>query len=125
MFSPCFSKWKLMYQNDNFSEYFEVDTVKKIEHYIHVWSMVDFKKPFKENNLSTKYYSVIDCGNIRFKILSIIEYKTKMGKGREFRYTKNVTNSILDLDWVYPNPTSTDYAKIDFFCNPQIKKKPG
>ena len=125
MFYPCFSRWKQINQNDNFSEYIDVDTVKKIEDHVYVWSMLDFKKPIKENNLSTKYYSVIDCDNTRLKIISIIDYKTNMGRGRDFKYRKNATSSILDLDWVYPNLTSTNFAKIDFICKPQNKKKPG
>ena len=48
-----------------------------------------------------------------------------MGRGRDFKYRKNATSSILDLDWVYPNLTSTNFAKIDFICKSQNKKKPG
>ena len=55
---------------------------------------------------------------MKYKVLSIIEYKTKMGKGRNFRYTKNITNESSNTNWVYPSIDSTDYIKINFICSP-------
>ena len=117
LFFPCHSKWE-KFREDNFlTEYFELGTVKKIDNIVYVWSMIDYKKPKKNRNMSTKYYSKFDCIKKRYKLISIIEYETSMGKGRNFKYTKNVINESKDLNWFYPSEDSNDYAKIDFVCN--------
>ena len=115
---PCFSKWEKVHENKIFTEYFEVDAVKKINDIIFIWSLMDYKKLQKNGNLSTKYYSMYDCNEMRYKILSIIEYKTSMGKGRDFRYTKNITDESSSANWVYPSIDSTDYVKINSICGP-------
>ena len=115
---PCYSKWEKVHENKIFTEYFEVDEVKKINDIIFIWSLMDYKKLQKNGNLSTKYYSVYDCNEMRYKVLSIIEYKTNMGKGRDFRYTKNITNESSAANWVYPSIDSADYTKINSICNP-------
>ena len=40
-----------------------------------------------------------------------------MGKGRDFTYTKNITNVLKDANWVYPAQNSTDYIKFSFICD--------
>ena len=115
---PCYSKWEKLYENKIFTEYFELDTVKKSDDIIHIWSLIDYKKPQKNGNLSTKYYSIYDCNEMKYKVLSIIEYKTNMGRGRNFRYMKNITNESSDTSWVYPSIDSEDYIKINSICIP-------
>ena len=115
---PCYSKWEKVNENKIFTEYFELDTVKKINDIIHIWSLIDYKKPQKNGNLSTKYYSIYDCNEMKYKVLSIIEYKTNMGRGRNFRYTKNITNELINENWVYPSLDSKDYFKTISICSP-------
>ena len=115
---PCYSRWEKVHEDNIFSEYSEVDTVKKIDNIIYVWSLIDYKKTQKNGNLSTKYYSMYDCNNMRYKVLSVIEYKTNMGRGRNFRYTKNITNESSNANWVYPSIDSEDYIKIISICSP-------
>ena len=115
---PCYSRWEKVHEDNIFAEYCEVDTVKKIDNIIYVWSLIDYKKVQKNGNLSTKYYSMYDCNNMRYKVLSVIEYKTNMGRGRNFRYTKNITNESSDVNWVYPSIDSEDYIKIITICSP-------
>ena len=79
---------------------------------------MDYIEPQKNGNLSTKYYSMYDCVEMKYKVLSIIEYKTNMGKGRNFRYTKNITNESNDENWIYPSIDSADYIKINSICGP-------
>jgi hypothetical protein len=115
---PCYSGWEKVHENRNYIEYFELDTVKKINEIIYIWSLIDYKKPQENGNLSTKYYSMYDCNEIKYKVLSIIEYKTNMGKGRNFRYTKNITNESSDANWVFPSLDSEDYIKTISICSP-------
>ena len=52
-------------------------------------SFTDFKKKQTDGTLSIKYYTKYNCEeNENFKVLSIIEYNTNMGKGRNFKYKK-------------------------------------
>ena len=115
---PCYSRWEKIHEDKTFTEYLEIDTVKKINDIIFVWRLIDYKEPQKNGNLSTKYYSMYDCIEMKYKVLSIIEYKTKMGKGRNFRYTKNITNESSNTNWVSPSIDSTDYIKINSICSP-------
>ena len=115
---PCSARWEKTHVDKIYTEYLEVDTVKKIDDTIFIWSLMDYREPQKNGNLSTKYYSMYDCVEMKYKVLSIIEYKTNMGKGRNFRYTKNITNESNDENWIYPSIDSTDYIKINSICSP-------
>ena len=50
--------------------------------------MFDYKIAQKKRKLSTKFYTKYDCKNKRFKVITIIDYKTNMGRGRTFEYKK-------------------------------------
>ena len=115
---PCSARWEKTHVDKIYTEYLEVDTVKKIDDTIFIWSLMDYREPQKNGNLSTKYYSMYDCVEMKYKVLSIIEYKTNMGKGRNFKYTKNITNESNDENWIYPSIDSTDYIKINSICGP-------
>ena len=115
---PCYSRWEKFREDKFFTEYFDLGTVKKINETIYIWSLIDYKEQQKNGNLSTKYYSMYDCNQMRYKVLSIIEYKTNMGKGRNFKYTRNITNELTDVNWIYPLLDSTNYIKINTICSP-------
>ena len=114
---PSHSKWKKFKENSTSSEYFEVDAIKKVKGIIFAWSMIDYKKPLEDGNLSTKYYSKYDCGQKRFKVITIIKYKTRMGRGRDFEYIKNLDTESEESDWSYPLLGKEDYSKISFVCH--------
>ena len=61
VFYPCYSKWEIFREHKFYTEYFQLESVKKINNFIYVWSMIDYKEPQKSGNLSTKYYSKYDC----------------------------------------------------------------
>ena len=115
--SPCLSKWKKLEEGDGYIKYYDIDTVKKIDGIIHIWSMKDFKKPQLNGNLSTKYYSKYDCNLKRYKILSIIEYETNMGRGRKFTYKKNILNEVDDGDWAYAKSHGEGNDSFRLLCN--------
>ena len=79
--------------------------------------MKDFKKPQKNGNLSTKYYSKFDCNLRRYKVLSIIEYETHMGRGRKFTYKKNISNEVEKNNWTYIKSNSEEYNNFKLLCN--------
>ena len=114
---PCLSKWKKLEEGDEYVRYYDIDTVKKIDGIVHIWSMKDFKKPQLNGNLSTKYYSKYDCNLKRYKILSIIEYETNMGRGRKFTYKKNISNEVDDGDWAYAKSNGEGNDSFRLLCN--------
>ena len=114
---PSYAKWEKFSEGNIFTEYFELESIKKIDNFIFVWSMYDYKKPQKKGNLSTKFYSRYDCKEKRYQVISIIDYKVNMGKGRDFIYTKNISIESPNKEWVYPTLNSLDYNKIQFICD--------
>ena len=114
--NPCYAKWKKVIENNFFTEYFETNSVKKINRIIYVWSMRDYKKPMIDGNLSLKYYGKYDCAEMKYQFISIVGYKTNMGKGRIFKYLKNINNDELDPNWKSSNLDKNDILRLNFVC---------
>ena len=114
---PCLSKWKKLEEGNEYIKYYDIDTVKKIDGIVYIWSMKDFKNPQKNGNLSTKYYSKYDCNLKRYIVLSIIEYNTNMGRGRKFTYKKNMSNEEKKDNWTYIKSNSEEYSSLKLLCN--------
>ena len=115
--SPCLSKWKKLEEGNEYVKYYDIDTVKKIDGIVYIWSMKDFKNPQKNGNLSTKYYSKYDCNLKRYKVVSIIDYETDMGRGRRFTYRKNMSNEKEKNNWTYIKSNSEEYSSLKLLCN--------
>ena len=79
--------------------------------------MRNFVKKQMDKEQSLKLYSRYDCNKIKYEILTIISYKTQMGKGREFNYRKNVTDYSDNSNWVYPNVDDETYKSMKAVCN--------
>ena len=112
----CYAKWTKVHENNDFFEYFELDSARKKDGLVYLWSLIDFKKKQTDGTLSIKYYTKYNCEEMKFKVLSIIEYNTNMGKGRNFKYKKNSFEVSADTDWVYPLRESRDLKKLNIIC---------
>ena len=44
---PCHSKWEKVREDEIFTEYLELDSVRKINDIIFIWSLIDYKEPQK------------------------------------------------------------------------------
>ena len=51
-FSCCYGKWKVFRAHKTFTEYFEMESIKKIDDIIYIWSMFDYKIAQKKKNCS-------------------------------------------------------------------------
>ncbi len=40
-----------------------------------------------------------------------------MGKGRDFKYSKNITSESSDSNWIFPLLNEDDYQKLKFLCD--------
>ena len=114
---PCFAKWKKIIENNNFSEFVETDSVKKKNGIIYLWTLRNFITKQMDEEQSLKLYSRYDCNKIKYEVLSIISYKTQMGKGRDFYYKKNVKDYSDNSNWVYPKVDDEAYKSMKVVCN--------
>ena len=116
VYSSSYSKWEKVIEGEGFSEYFEIDSVKKQGEVIFMWRMKDYQSPNENGIFSTKFYTVYQCAQMKFKNLSIINYQTSMGKGRDFYYEKNISNELGELELESPRPNSDDIKRLNFVC---------
>lgn len=116
---PSHSQWKEVVSNNDFREYLDLNTVKKINQFIYMWSLRDYKNPQKNGNLSTKYYTKYDCHEMRYEVLSIVVYDVNMGRGRKFKYLKNIYDESAEPNWIY----QSEKDKKNFLLNTVCKLK--
>tara|TARA_B100000989_G_C19459042_1_gene435398 strand:+ start:236 stop:628 length:393 start_codon:yes stop_codon:yes gene_type:complete len=114
---PCFAKWKKIIENKNFTQFVEINSIEKKNGVIYLWTLKDFKKKQKDGEQSLKLYSRFSCKEIKYETLSIISYKTKMGKGRDFSYKKNVKDYSDNTKWIFPQKSDEGYELIKAICN--------
>lgn len=116
---PSHSQWKEVVSNNDFREYLDLNTVKKINQFIYMWSLRDYKNPQENGNLSTKYYTKYDCHEMRYEVLSIVVYDVNMGRGRKFKYLKNIYDESAEPNWIY----QSEEDKKNFLLNTVCKLK--
>ena len=116
---PSHSQWKEVVSNNDFREYLDLNTVKKINQFIYMWSLRDYKNPQENGNLSTKYYTKYDCHEMRYEVLSIVVYDVNMGRGRKFKYLKNIYDESAEPNWIYQSGED----KKNFLLNTVCKLK--
>tara|TARA_B100000989_G_scaffold296379_1_gene279484 strand:+ start:507 stop:902 length:396 start_codon:yes stop_codon:yes gene_type:complete len=116
---PSHSQWKEVVSNNDFREYLDLNTVKKINQFIYMWSLRDYKNPQENGNLSTKYYTKYDCHEMRYEVLSIVVYDVNMGRGRKFKYLKNIYDESAEPNWIY----QSEKDKKNFLLNTVCKLK--
>ena len=113
----CFAKWKKVIENKNFSEFVETNNVKKKNGIIYLWTLKNFVTEQKDLERSLKFYSRYDCKKIKYEVLSIISYKTQMGRGRDFYYKKNIKDYSDNSNWIYPKVDGEAYKLMKIICN--------
>ena len=79
-----------------FTIYIDNLTIKKHDGYVYFWEMTNFIDPKSGDEISSKGYIQVDCGVVRFKILSQIDYDEPMGRGSADAYNPS------NRKWVYP-----------------------
>ena len=114
---PCFAKWKKIIETKTFTDFIETGSVKKKNGIIYLWTLRNFIKKQKNGEKSLKLYSRYDCNTIKYEVLSIISYKTQMGKGRKFFYKKNVMDYSDNSNWIYPNVDDEVYRLMKVICS--------
>ena len=58
-FSCCHGKWQVFREHKTFTEYFEMESIKKIDDIIYIWSMFDYKIAQKKEKLNKSTQATI------------------------------------------------------------------
>ena len=102
--------WTNIGGTNDFDEYIDISTKRKVGNKVKVWALVNFRIPQNDNNdgayLSEVYNIEFDCVNENYKFLSITDYAESMQAGKvvsSFNYPpekselRNITpNSVME-----------------------------
>ena len=111
------ANWFLINTDDNYKAYVDTENIKKIDGYVYVWSMIDFKEVDDDFNidnfsvLSLQVYDQIECDIGKRKRLTYIFSDGNMGKGNRKVETPN------DPEWQYLAPETIEYNVKTLACN--------
>ena len=106
---------------DGDSYYIDFQTIKELDNgNVVFWVMVDTVEGIEgafdnEEYMSSKMYWEGDCNLIRFKPLSITQYKEPMGHGESESYDSYLEMAELDT-WQYLPPDSLGYFNLTEVC---------
>ena len=110
--STSHAEWTWVAEGTNGNTYYvDLERIRKNDGYIYFWTLLDLLKPTKVGgDLSAKIYRQGDCKNFRYKSLSYVYHKKRMGRGRN-----EVDNT--PEDWNYPPPDSVVEHVLKTVCN--------
>ena len=92
--------------------YVDFKRVKKQGGFVYFWSILDYSKPTKYGDLSSKVYKQVDCELFRYKYLTDSYYKESMAEG-EITSSSNEP----DKEWNYPPPESLNELVLKSVCS--------
>ena len=111
--STSFADWtKVGSNSDGKTYYVDFERIRKHDGYVYWWELVDFLKPDKWGDLSSKAYTQGDCKLFRVKNLSFSFHKEPMGEGRG----ETATPTGKNKDWIYPTPNSSFEIVLKEVC---------
>jgi len=107
-----YSEWMKIGENVNGTVlYIDRDKIKEHNDYVYFWRLLDYLKPTKLGDISSKVYIQADCGVNRYKHLSFIFYKQQMGEG------EGEQQNPVNTEWQYPPPGSGSESLLDYACS--------
>ena len=106
-----YGEWTFIYKNTNETMfYIDKDTIKESGRYVYWWDLGDSEKLIGAS-LSAKFYQEGDCAVHRYRTLSYIFYKQRMGKG------ESDIDNPQNAEWTYPAPGSIEKDILNFVCD--------
>ena len=111
--TPVLGEWTKVRKNVNGNIiYADFERIRKHGGYVYWWDLIDYLKPTKYGNLSSKTYKQGDCKLFRYKILSSSFHKEPMGEG-----TGDVSEPPeRHKGWKYPPPNSSHEIILKTVC---------
>jgi hypothetical protein len=90
---------------------FYIDTkIRKHGGHIYYWELINYLKPTKYGDLSSKNYIEGDCGTFRYRNLQASYHTQPMGRGAPS------SGGSLDNPWEYLAPGSVGAATLEKAC---------
>ena len=111
--TPVFADWTKVGENVyGDTHYVDLVRIRKHGGYIYWWDLIDYLKPTKYGDLSSKVYRQGDCKLFRYKYLSFSFHKEPMGRG-----TGDVQEPVKQSQgWKYPPPNSSNETVLKSVC---------
>ena len=111
---PITSEWVKLATTDNYIDYYvdRESIVAKGENTF-FWSLADYPEPIEGLYYSAIQYVELDCSILRYRILDVVLYDEKMGKG-------DPSSSELPanyIKWRYPVPGSAYKIVLSAVCS--------
>ena len=111
--SASYAEWTKVAESekgDNF--YVDFERIRKHGGYVYFWELLDYLKPDKWGDLSSKSYKQGDCKLFRYKVLDDSFYTEPMGQR-----TPSTSSNKPDKEWRYPSPNSVREAILKSVCD--------
>ena len=109
--SPSYAKWTKVSENVNGHKlYVNFETIRKHGEYVYYWDFMNYEKPSPSGSFSSKSYHQVDCNLLRYKMLTNIMYKQRMGQGNGESY------SPKNPEWNYSPPNSLIESILKAVC---------
>ena len=97
--------------------YVDFDRIRKDGEYLYYWELVSRSVKSKKTGIfSSISYVQVDCGILRYKILTAEYYSEQMGQGNPFG-----GNNTPNDEWNYANPNSTIEFVLNTVCNKWLR----
>ena len=91
--------------------YIYADKMKKENEYVFIWTLLNFKEPDKQGNLSNLIYMKFDCKWYRYKNLKYSFHKKPMGRGGI------KTSAPKNIEWHYIKTYQVSSKIFDRVCD--------
>ena len=110
--STSFAGWtKVTIGEDDSTYYADLGRLRSQGNYVYYWTLHDYFKPTKFDDLSAKIYGQVDCKLLRSKTLTWSTYTRPMGRG-----AASSSSSEPDENWNYPIPNSVFETVLKAVC---------
>ena len=110
--STSFAGWtKVTIGEDDSTYYADLGRLRSQGNYVYYWTLHDYFKPTKFDDLSAKIYGQVDCKLLRSKTLTWSTYTRPMGRGDHSTFINKPNKN-----WTYPHPNSAGEKILNRVC---------
>ncbi len=112
--NTALAEWREFNDDENFTTYIDVQSIRKNEGTARMWVLVNFKVPKlvgKEQVGSLRLLNEFDCVDERIRTLDTHFFKRKMADG----LTPNLEKKVVG-EWAYLAPQTGGYVMMEIAC---------
>jgi hypothetical protein len=109
-FSVASARWLQIATAEDFDHYVDLDSVRVMGDFRHLWAVDNLKKPGLAGERSRLDFEEYDCGNLSYRCRSLSFYSGPMATGRLF------WRSTRPDQWRWIPPNTVASFKFDALC---------